>query len=242
MPDRRGRRELRPGCRQSGVSRRPDSSRATSSPNWAGIRPLIAPASVRKERLPTPRGTTRSACPKPGWIDVAGGKLTTYRLMAEQTVDLIGRASEAFAAPCRTADEPLIDAAEAAGASGIIPPAVTREAVERFCMREWARDVDDVMLRRTSWRQYHRRQSRTRSPGKWVRGWLTFLTSHLPDGPFGGRRGTVPFSPTDADQRFASVPGRCPRKLGQSPLASLLPQNGSFPYTACPDFPDLLDL
>ena len=31
------------------------------------------------------------------------------------------------------------------------------------------------------------------------------------------RRGTVPFSATIADQRFASVPGRCPRKLGQSP-------------------------
>ena len=29
--------------------------------------------------------------PHPGWIDVAGGKLTTYRLMAEQTVDLVGR-------------------------------------------------------------------------------------------------------------------------------------------------------
>ena len=29
--------------------------------------------------------------PEPGWIDVAGGKLTTYRLMAEQTIDLIAR-------------------------------------------------------------------------------------------------------------------------------------------------------
>ena len=30
---------------------------------------------------------------EPGWFDVAGGKLTTYRLMAEQTVDQPGRAA-----------------------------------------------------------------------------------------------------------------------------------------------------
>lgn len=125
--------------------------------NWAGVRPLVAPARVRKA---TPSDTSRNHeihMPEPGWIDVAGGKLTTYRLMAEQTVDLIGRHLGRSLPACSTGEELLIDAAEAANMSGIVPPAVTREAVERYCLREWARDVDDAMLRRTSWRQYHGR-------------------------------------------------------------------------------------
>ena len=123
--------------------------------NWAGVRPLIAPVRVQKG---TPSDTSRTHqihMPEPGWIDVAGGKLTTYRLMAEQTVDRIGEHLKRSLPPCRTADEPLIDAAEAAGTSGVLPPPVSREAVEHYCTREWARHVDDVMLRRTSWRHYH---------------------------------------------------------------------------------------
>ena len=54
--------------------------------HWAGLRPLLADANGK------PSDLSRSheiATPKPGWWDVAGGKLTTYRLMAEQTVDQI---------------------------------------------------------------------------------------------------------------------------------------------------------
>ena len=39
--------------------------------------------------------------------------------------------------------------------SGILPPPVSRVAVEYFCRSEWARHLDDVMVRRTSWRHYH---------------------------------------------------------------------------------------
>ncbi len=53
---------------------------------WAGLRPLIAgPGGA-------PSDISRSheiRSPEPGWWDVAGGKLTTYRLMAEQTIDRI---------------------------------------------------------------------------------------------------------------------------------------------------------
>ncbi len=120
--------------------------------HWAGIRPLIAPRQVQKG---TPSDTSRThqiRMAEPGWIDVAGGKLTTYRLMAEQTVDLIGEHLKRRLSACRTAEEPLVDAAEAAGTSGVLPPAVTREAVEHYCLREWAKGVDDVMLRRAGWR------------------------------------------------------------------------------------------
>lgn len=122
--------------------------------HWAGVRPLIAPREVKKG---TPSNTSRNhqiRMPEPGWIDVAGGKLTTYRLMAEQTVDCIVKHLKSRLAPCRTGQEPLLAPSEAAF-SGVLPPPVTREAVEHYCQREWAAHLDDVMLRRTSWHYYH---------------------------------------------------------------------------------------
>jgi glycerol-3-phosphate dehydrogenase len=94
--------------------------------------------------------------PEPGWWDVAGGKLTTYRLMAEQTVDGIVRELKVSAPPCRTAHEPLLPHAEIAGVSGILPSEFSRRSVEHYCAREWAVHLDDVMVRRTSWHYYFR--------------------------------------------------------------------------------------
>lgn len=127
---------------------------------WAGLRPLIA----------NPNGTPSDISraheihdPEPGWWDVAGGKLTTYRLMAEQTVDQIigwlrreGKWNASAGKPdeCRTAKEPLLPAEEVAGVSGIVPPAFSRRVVEHYCAREWAVHLDDVMVRRTSWHYY----------------------------------------------------------------------------------------
>jgi glycerol-3-phosphate dehydrogenase len=114
---------------------------------WAGLRPLIdggksgAPSDISRKHL--------IEMTEPGWIDVAGGKLTTYRLMAEQTVDRILSHLNLDARPCATATTPLL-----APFSGVVPPDVTRDAVEHFCSNEWAVHLDDVMTRRTSWRHY----------------------------------------------------------------------------------------
>lgn len=124
--------------------------------HWAGVRPLIASGSAEKG---TPSNTSRNhqiRMPRPGWIDVAGGKLTTYRLMAEQTIDRVQRYLGHKPARCRTAQEPLVEPHEVDGVSGVIPPAVSREAVEHYCADEWAVHLDDVMLRRTSWHYYCR--------------------------------------------------------------------------------------
>ena len=90
--------------------------------------------------------------PEPGWFDVAGGKLTTYRLMAEQTVDKVGRFLKAKLSHSKTADMPLARPSF----SGVLPPAVDREVVRQCCRDEWATHLDDVMLRRTSWHYYHK--------------------------------------------------------------------------------------
>lgn len=121
--------------------------------NWAGLRPLIAnpngnPSDIsRSHQIKTP---------EPFWWDVAGGKLTTYRLMAEQTVDQIVKRLGGNFSPCRTATDALLPRNEIDGISGIVPPEFGREAVEHFCANEWAQNLDDVMIRRTSWHYYFR--------------------------------------------------------------------------------------
>ena len=121
---------------------------------WAGLRPLIADPNGKPSDIS--RGHEIRS-PEPGWWDVAGGKLTTYRLMAEQTVDQIVNWLKRLnglhreVAVCRTADEPLLPAADVAGVSGILPPEFSRRAVEHYCANEWAVHLDDVMVRRTSW-------------------------------------------------------------------------------------------
>jgi glycerol-3-phosphate dehydrogenase len=138
---------------------------------WAGVRPLIdtRPASRPRPR-PWVHGARHGARPgapsdisrahqirmsEPGWFDVAGGKLTTYRRIAQQVVDRIVSYQGCNAGPCRTAVEPLRMPGQAGTSSGILPPPVSADVVEEYCRREWAVHLDDVMIRRTSWHYYH---------------------------------------------------------------------------------------
>jgi glycerol-3-phosphate dehydrogenase len=126
-------------------------SQADVLSTWAGLRPLLA------SRRGTPSDASRAhqiRMPEPGWLEVAGGKLTTYRLIAQQAVDRLLRHLGCQARPCRTAEEPLLDPAEAEGASGILPPAVGAAVVEHYCRHQWAVHLDDVMLRRSGWHYY----------------------------------------------------------------------------------------
>jgi glycerol-3-phosphate dehydrogenase len=123
---------------------------------WAGLRPLIASSKGG------PSDISRShqiQNPEPGWWDVAGGKLTTCRLMAEQTLDRIVASTGLKAMPCETAHQPLLEGDVAF--SGLLPPAVSREAVAHFCRNEWAEHLDDIMIRRTSWHHYQRNPDET---------------------------------------------------------------------------------
>jgi glycerol-3-phosphate dehydrogenase len=133
--------------------------------SWAGLRPLIADPHGKPSEISRSHQIDN---PEPGWWDVAGGKLTTYRLMAEQTVDQIvnwlnnGEVGRGVLTaprkspydPCRTAIEPLLSPAEINGFSGILPPKFMRHAVAHYCANEWAIHLDDIMLRRTRWHYY----------------------------------------------------------------------------------------
>jgi glycerol-3-phosphate dehydrogenase len=121
---------------------------------WAGIRPLIAPA---KARAGSPSEASRRheiRMPKPGWFDIAGGKLTTARFMAEQAVDRIGAHLGAQLPASVTASTPLVSEADARY-SGVRPPPLQPDVVRHACETNWAHHLDDVLLRRTSWYYYH---------------------------------------------------------------------------------------
>ncbi|MEO6034286.1 MAG: glycerol-3-phosphate dehydrogenase/oxidase [Verrucomicrobiota bacterium] len=139
---------------------------------WAGLRPLIANSDGK------PSDISRShdiRSPEPFWWDVAGGKLTTYRLMAEQAVDQIVRKLGGNFSRCRTASEALLPPGEVAGVSGIVPPHFCKSAVEHFCLHEWVQHLDDIMIRRTSWHYYFRdADARALEAAEWMQeilGW-----------------------------------------------------------------------
>jgi glycerol-3-phosphate dehydrogenase len=148
---------------------------------WAGVRPLVADPNGKPSDISRAHEIHN---PEPGWWDVAGGKLTTYRLMGEQTVDQIVRklkdlkGANGALARCHTAQAPLLPPAETDGLSGIVPPAFGRQPVEHYVAREWAVHLDDVMVRRTSWHYYYRDAS---SKARQVADWMGELLSWSPE-------------------------------------------------------------
>ncbi|MDO9410336.1 glycerol-3-phosphate dehydrogenase/oxidase [Patulibacter sp.] len=79
---------------------------------FAGLRPLVAGAGEgaegRTADLSRHHVVRRAAS---GAVTVTGGKLTTYRRMAQDAVDLAVAGSGLDAGPCRTTDVPLVGAA-----------------------------------------------------------------------------------------------------------------------------------
>lgn len=188
---------------------------------WAGLRPLIADPHGHPSDISRGHEIRN---PEPGWWDVAGGKLTTYRLMAEQTVDRVVRwlrSLERSDAPgrafgrCRTAVEPLLPPEQITGVSGLVPPPFTRRAVEHYCTREWALHLDDVMVRRTSWHYYEREAA---AKAEQVAVWM----AELLDWSDAERLGEL--------ERYRSAPGN-------APPATPGPQPTSQPDLAPPSAP-----
>ncbi|MCS7238849.1 MAG: glycerol-3-phosphate dehydrogenase/oxidase [Thermoguttaceae bacterium] len=115
---------------------------------WAGVRPLLwsdsgGPSDISRAHV--------IYVNEEGWVDIAGGKLTTYLRMGEQAVaqvlKLLGR-------PARPVDpgEPILDPSEAR--VGVLPPEPSDTLVEQICREEWVCHLDDIMIRRTSWHSY----------------------------------------------------------------------------------------
>jgi glycerol-3-phosphate dehydrogenase len=144
----------------------PDLRRMRLLRAYAGVRPLY---DIGEGHHSGSRDITRSHAvldhgSRDGienFVSIVGGKLTTYRLMAEQTVDLVA-SKLAVATPCATADAPLPEARprqfhtlgarlaehEAAGGgdADLICECelVTTAALDRFLDENWPCSIDDV--------------------------------------------------------------------------------------------------
>lgn len=110
---------------------------------WTGWRPLVQPADRRRANPSREEAIEETA---PGFWTVTGGKLTTYRAMAEAAVDRARMAVGWSTAPCETAARPLVPgSAGGAGPPRDAAPSAVARARELF-----GPDADDVFAR---WRE-----------------------------------------------------------------------------------------
>ncbi|WP_292768841.1 glycerol-3-phosphate dehydrogenase/oxidase [Microbacterium sp. UBA3486] len=114
---------------------------------FAGLRPLVDSGTVSTADVSRRHLVTVSTA---GFVTVLGGKLTTYRRMAEDAVDLAGRTRGLQSRPSRTASLRLVDRSVPAS-DDVLDDATGLTAAEvEFAVRtEGAMTVDDVLDRRT---------------------------------------------------------------------------------------------
>ena len=127
---------------------------------FCGVRPLVNSAPATTAKLSREHLIETSAS---GLVSVAGGKWTTYRKMAEDTIDVAREVAGLPAAPSRTADLPLhgsdgsdrrelqaLIREEPVLAQPIHPALPYSQAEIVYAARkELARTVDDALSRRT---------------------------------------------------------------------------------------------
>lgn len=106
---------------------------------WAGLRPLLQPGTKAGTSSAKVSREHTVASPTPGLTVIAGGKLTTYRVMAKDAVD--------FALGARAAQMPSItDRVPLAGAEG---HAVLQRQARRHAQKYgWSRMMTDHLLHR----------------------------------------------------------------------------------------------
>ena len=150
----------------AGVLTRPPT-RADIRSAFAGLRPLIHAENANDKNTAALSREHAILVSTSGLITVAGGKWTTYRLMAEQVVDRAIKVAGLASTPCSTqslklhacpsspvsdaygTDAPLL-AALPGHDQPLHPKLTCTEAMVRFAIRhEAARTIEDILARRT---------------------------------------------------------------------------------------------
>jgi glycerol-3-phosphate dehydrogenase len=151
---------------EEGAKMFPDLPRMRILRAYAGVRPLYKPPAEAADG--GNRSITRAHAildhadqGVDNFVSIVGGKLTTHRLMAEQTVDVVA-AKMGVTARCTTAEEALPDQgdghtywlghrladheAEGGGDADLLCECelVTRDAAEAYLDRHWPCTIDDV--------------------------------------------------------------------------------------------------
>lgn len=121
---------------------------------WAGLRPLVRKAAANTARLSREHAIEVS---RAGVVSITGGKWTTYRKMAQDTVDALAASAGLTRAACRTADLRL---------EHYEPPllASLAQRVQFAAREEMARTVEDVLARRTRALFLDAKAARDRAP------------------------------------------------------------------------------
>ncbi len=106
--------------------------------SYAGVRPLPFASNVR-ERSITRRHFIRERKDLPGVLSIVGGKLTTYRALAEETVDLLFKKLGKTVTHSRTANELLpgarVDIATARNQLEVLPELVRQRLLRVYGAR-----------------------------------------------------------------------------------------------------------
>lgn len=114
---------------------------------YAGLRPLVDSGDSSTPDISRRHLVTASDA---GFVSVLGGKLTTYRRMAEDAVDLAVHLRGLSAAPSRTSSLRLVDSPTTASAAQLVPGiALTRGDVESAVRAEGAMTAEDILDRRS---------------------------------------------------------------------------------------------
>jgi glycerol-3-phosphate dehydrogenase len=118
------------------LTRKPTRSDIRST--FAGLRPLVGSQSGKNTAL-VPRDHTIAVSPS-GLLTITGGKWTTYRKMAEETINRAAELAGLPSRPCRTAQTSIAKAEDGG---------TLEELTLRAVRNEMARTIEDVLSRRT---------------------------------------------------------------------------------------------
>ncbi len=116
---------------------------------WAGLRPLLQPGSLDDSK--STKASREHTCTEaaPGLTVIAGGKLTTYRVMAADAVDFALGRDEAKARPSVTAKTPLLGASGLKAVSAQTPRIARRygwdEERVTGLLDRYGSDIDSVL-------------------------------------------------------------------------------------------------
>lgn len=123
-----------------------DVTKADVITTFAGVRPLLRSADADPSARSRDHRIVRQ---NENMLSVAGGKYTTFRLIAQQVVDEVYRLLGSRPPRCRTATTPLPDPrTPAAGEKIADKPEIWQSDIERAARNEMAITLEDVMRRR----------------------------------------------------------------------------------------------
>lgn len=123
----------------------PAPTRADVSAMFCGLRPLAGTGGQATSRVSREHVLVRS---DHGLVTITGGKWTTFRRMAEETIDFALAGGGLAAGPSRTAQQPLVPAAVPL-VDRLLPGLAYGEEACREAVRvDYARRTEDILARR----------------------------------------------------------------------------------------------